>query len=322
MSPCKQSVAKVFRECVRLHGRLPQEVILDRGSDFRSVYVSSLLAHYEVGNSLRPASHPRFGSVVERFFGEFKDQWLSQRKGNLADYKEARSVDGKLAPRRQAILRPADFIRELSKYRQWRENAMRGAHLESPGQKLTTLAGRYPFVSQPVDYDSEFLMMTAVDTKEYRVDQRRGISTNGRWYYAPELRQIRGRKKDVSVRLDPENPHVVYALIQGKWIPCYSSDASAYKTLDGPSQLATGLTQLEMTAQRRTFKQEQSQTLAKLVEEMDSAAAKSRDCPVAFSETTSQPKEDCEDSASESWIDNLELDSLPPLAVESWEVQS
>lgn len=317
-SPCKQSVAKVFRECVRLHGRLPQEVILDRGSDFKSVYVTSLLAHYEVGISLRPASHPRFGSEVERFFGEFKDHWLSQRKGNLADYKEARSVDGKLAPRRQAILRPVDFIRELSRYRQWRENAMRGVHTESPGQKLTTLAEKYPFVSPLVNYDSEFLMMTAVDTQDYTVDQRRGISTNGRWYYTPELRQIRGRKKDVYVRLDPENPHVIYVLVEGVWEPCLSSEASAYQTLDGPSQLAAGLTQLELSPQRQKFKQEQSQELARTIHEMDLVAAQSRECPVAVSEINSQP----EDSHLESWIDKLDVISLPPFEAENWEVQS
>lgn len=140
MHPSKRSVAKIFRECVRMHGRLPQEVILDRGSEFKSVYLASLLAHYKVGHSLRPASHARYGSEVERFFGEFKEQWLNQRSGNIADYKEARSVDGKLSPRSRAVLRPSDFIRELSTYRQWRENAMRSIHTESASQKLKNLS--------------------------------------------------------------------------------------------------------------------------------------------------------------------------------------
>lgn len=319
MSPSKRAVAKIFRECVRVHGRLPQEVILDRGSEFKSVYIASLLAHYEVGYSLRPASHPRYGSEVERFFGEFKQQWLSQRAGNLADYKEARSVDGKFSPRRQAVLRPQDFIRELSKYQYWRANAMRGNRIESSSKTLNDLSAQYPFIGRTVAYDSEFLMMTAIDTQDYRVDQRRGISTNGRWYYATELRQLRGRKKDVEVRLDPENPNIIYAAVGGSWVPCYSSESSVFAALDGPSQLAIGLAQLEMSAQRRVIKQEQDQKLAKMAREMDIVAAQTSECPVAFSTETEQ--EESDDKGSLSWLDTLELDQLSALEPESWEVE-
>lgn len=320
LSPSKRSVAKIFRECVRLYGQLPLEVMVDRGSDFRSVYMASLLAHYEVGLSMRPASHSRFGGEVERFFGEFKQQWLSQRAGNLADYKEARSVDGKLSPRQQAILRPEDFIRELAAYRQWRENAMKGTKTESAGYKLSALARQYPFIGKPVQYDSEFIMMTAIDTKDYAVDQKRGISANGRWYYATELRKLRGRKKEVEVRLDPENPSVIYALVEGTWIPCFSSEASSFKALDGPTQLAQGLTQLEVSARRRKNKEEQDIALVKIVREMDLIAAKSRECPVAFTEATDQEPETGEDVA-ENWLGTLEIESLPPLQGSDWEVQ-
>jgi len=67
--PSRVACAKVIRECVRLHGRLPSEVIVDRGSDFKSVYFSSLLAHYGVTLSLRPTAHSRYGGEVEGLFG-------------------------------------------------------------------------------------------------------------------------------------------------------------------------------------------------------------------------------------------------------------
>ncbi len=119
LSPSRRSVAKVIRECVRNYGKLPREIIVDRGSEFRSVYYSSLLAHFEIINTLRPSGHSRYGGEVEGLFGEFKKQWLSQRDGNLADYKEARSVDGKKSPKKSAILSPKDFYRELIAFCSW-----------------------------------------------------------------------------------------------------------------------------------------------------------------------------------------------------------
>lgn len=58
LPPSRRSVAKVMRDCVRKHGRLPSELIVDRGAEFKSVYFASLLADQEVNLSLRPSAHP------------------------------------------------------------------------------------------------------------------------------------------------------------------------------------------------------------------------------------------------------------------------
>ena len=44
-APSKRSVALVLRQCARLHARLPEGIVVDSGSDFRSVYFSALAAH-------------------------------------------------------------------------------------------------------------------------------------------------------------------------------------------------------------------------------------------------------------------------------------
>ncbi|HEY8942486.1 MAG TPA: transposase family protein, partial [Cellvibrio sp.] len=46
LPPSRRSVAKVIRDCVRRHGKLPREIIVDRGADFKSVYLASFMAHY------------------------------------------------------------------------------------------------------------------------------------------------------------------------------------------------------------------------------------------------------------------------------------
>ncbi|MCP4356891.1 MAG: DDE-type integrase/transposase/recombinase, partial [Chloroflexi bacterium] len=67
--PSYRSCMMVLRECVRRYGRFPHSIVVDRGSDFESVYFETLLAYYECTKKSRPGAKPRFGSVCERLFG-------------------------------------------------------------------------------------------------------------------------------------------------------------------------------------------------------------------------------------------------------------
>src|SRR3990167_4574056 len=118
-SPSRVACAKVIRECVRRHGKLPREIIVDRGSEFRSTFFASLFAHFKIKLTLRPAGNPKWGSEVERLFGQFKDLWLSQLPGNRADKREVRSADGKCDPKKHAIFQPYEFYRALLSFCDW-----------------------------------------------------------------------------------------------------------------------------------------------------------------------------------------------------------
>jgi len=61
----------VLRECVRRHGRFPQNLVVDGGKEFESVYFDTLLARFECIKKTRPPAKARFGSVCERLFGTF-----------------------------------------------------------------------------------------------------------------------------------------------------------------------------------------------------------------------------------------------------------
>ena len=47
-APSYRSCMMSLRECVRRHGRLPQTLVIDGGSEFESTYFETLLARYEV----------------------------------------------------------------------------------------------------------------------------------------------------------------------------------------------------------------------------------------------------------------------------------
>ena len=76
--PSRLAVAMVIRSCLRRHGRLPETISVDKGGEFRSVYLSSLAAHYGFHLETRPSSHSRYGGPIERLFGIFRSMWLDR----------------------------------------------------------------------------------------------------------------------------------------------------------------------------------------------------------------------------------------------------
>lgn len=268
-APSRKSDCKVIRDCVRRHGKLPAEIIVDRGGDFKSVYFSALMAHFGCIYTLRPTANPKFGSEIEGLFGEFKKQWLSQRKGNLADYKEARSVDGKVHPKKSAVLTPFDFYREFEAFCNWRSHKPRGIAEESGFDRFNRVGNEFPFVAIPIELNDEFLLATAVESRDYTIDFLRGIHIGPLHYWSSKLSLLRGKKKSTEVRLDPENPHLIYARIDNKWERCLSSHASRFSSLDPISQRVEMLKVVESKNSKSLIARSADEDLVRQIRTMD-----------------------------------------------------
>ncbi len=315
LNPSRKSCAKVMRDCVRRHGVLPKEIIVDRGSEFKSVYFSALLAHSKIELALRPAGHSRYGGEVERLFGEFKQQWLTQRPGNLADYKEARSVDGKCSPKKHAVLTAYDFYREFEAFMKWRDSNPRGIEIESPRNRLAKHMREYPFISVPQVYNDEYILATAVDSKKYKIDPQRGLHIGGMWYWSPEIKSISGRKNLIEVRLDPENPHVVYGLIENQWCPCYSSRINRYSALDPISQCIEGLIAVEAFSDRQKIKQEADEEVVRIIRKMSEESTACKTSQLIEFESFDEVETEM------SVFTKLKNSEIKPLNTEGWEVK-
>ena len=272
LPPSRRSVAKVMRDCVRRHDRLPSELIVDRGAEFKSVYFASLLADLEVDLSLRPSAHPRFGSEIEGLFGDFKKMWLSSRPGNTADYKEVRSVDRSFAPEKHAVLKPYDLHRELLAFIEWRNNKPVCPGGYSPSYLIKTSQEEFPYIAKKASLDHRFMVASSVETKSYKVDPQRGLHIGEMFYWSPELSAITGRKKHLEVRPDVENPHLVYAGMNNRWVSCFSSGAANFVTLDPIEQHVQSLEVAEALRDKRLIRERADEELVRIIREMDHVA--------------------------------------------------
>lgn len=314
LPPSRKSVAKAMRDCVRRHGRLPAEIIVDRGSDFKSVYFSSLLADQEITLSLRPSAHPKFGSEIEGLFGDFKKTWLSNRPGNIADYKEARSVDRNFSPDKHAVLKPYDLHRELIAFMEWRNSKPVSPGGNSPNYLLKKSQEEYPYIAKPAVLDNRFMIASSVESKSYRVDPQRGLHIGEMYYWSPDLSAISGRKKDVEVRPDVENPHLVYAGINNRWVSCFSSRAAHFVTLDPIEQHVQSLEIIDGLRDKRVIRERADEDLVSLLREMDSVT-EDKATPLISVDSEAGNK-----SAPENIFSKIRTAAVQPLKTESWEV--
>lgn len=312
LPPSRKSDAKVIRDCVRRHSLLPREIVVDRGSDFKSVYFASLLAHYSVTLSQRPPGHSRSGGEVEGFFGEFKKQWLSQCIGNLADFKESRSVDGKMHPKKLAILTPEDFYRELSSFCNWRDNKCRGIKPHTSQDSFENSFKDFPHVARKVKYDSEFIVVTAVESKDFTCCLQKGICTFGQWYSAPELQLLLGKPKKQHVRIDPENPNVIYVRIKDRWFPFFSSEINTYAAKSAEHQIAEGLIKHETFSLKSKIKESDNLLLAGLAEQMDEFRKNTNSTPVL--EILASKEND----SSSLIFSKLKESNIRPINIQQW----
>lgn len=310
--PSRRAVSKVLRACVRNHGRLPREIIVDRGAEFKSVFLASLLAHYSIILNLRPASHSRYGSEVEGFFGEFMKQWLCQREGNLAQKKEARSIDGKLAPRKMAVLSPADFHRELSEFCRWRENKCRGIGSHSSESLFQESSTNFPYISRPINYDAEFIMATSIESEKYTINMQRGINIENIWYSSPAMHLLIGKPKKNEVRIDPENPNLIFVKVIDKWQPFYSSEINTYSSKLAEYQITEGLIKHEAAGLKRKISDSDNLELAKLVHDMDQIRAESNKTPIFELELVKS------DTSQKINFPKLNTAKVRPLNIQKW----
>jgi len=262
-APSKRSVALILRQCVRLHGRLPEGIVVDNGSDFRSVYLSALAAHYGFNLIFRPVGHPRYGAEAERFFGQYKTQWLASRSGNLVSLKEVRSVSGSHRPEVVAAMSLFDMWQDALAFADWSKGYATDSALGSPAERMTRGLERFGCSGIPTTVDDNFLIATAVDAGEYTLDPQHGLHIDAFHYWNPAL--VRAERKKIQVRIDPQDPYRIYALVGNTWIACFASPEPSYALKSGLEQTAEGVLQLDRYELNKAIREDSDRLLTQAV---------------------------------------------------------
>jgi len=258
----------VIRECVRRYKRLPQILVVDRGSDFNSTYFEALLALNNVTKFERPAAEPRAGSVEERLFGITKTSFIDNVLGNTKALKNPREMTQSIDPRRKAVWTLAAFYRRLC---QWcydvYDNKYHSALERTPREEYDagiTLSGVRHY--RDVEYDLKFLMQTLPTPErgeKVQVTYRKGVQVHYEFYWSKKFDDGEVVGTEVEVRYDPFDISRVFAFVKGEWVPC---DAAHFLALRNHSVRELQLITDELRKRRSASAQQYPLTIKHIAE--------------------------------------------------------
>lgn len=225
-SPSRRACACVMRDCVRRHGRLPETIAVDHGTEFESVYFEVLLARYGVTKHERPAGDPRFGGQIESTFHAIREELIRSLRGSTSNDERGRNISVSHRGQAQACWRLHQVYPAYELYFYQHFNLkVRGSNVSAANCHFDELLEAFPVSGMPVDYDEAFLVATAIPLDDaYTVTHNRGITHHGRWFFHADLMRVPNGSK-VKVLEDPWDDGCVYASVRDRWVPCLAGSA-------------------------------------------------------------------------------------------------
>lgn len=273
-SPSYRACMLILRECVRRHGRLPQVVIVDGGSEFNSTYFETLLARYECTKKSRPGAKPRFGSVCERLFGTANTTFVHNLVGNTQVMVNVRQVTRAVDPKHHARWTLGRLYQRLCEWAYEVYDTLEHPALgQSPREAFARgLAQSGQRFHRLIPFDDNFQMFTLPTTQRGTtlVQPNVGVQINYLYYWSDAFRDAEVERTRVPVRYDPFNAGIAYAFVKGHWVNCISEYYSRFK---GRSEQEMKLATAELRQRQRQHTRRFTITARRLAEFLDSVEA-------------------------------------------------
>ncbi len=216
--PSYRSVLMTIRDCVRRHGRLPSEIVVDGGKEFRSVWFEVACALFKVAIIRRPPRKGRHGSQIERFFGTINSMLLHVLRGNTQLRKNVRQMTPAVDPSKSAVWTLATLYDQCEEFLfDVYEDMVHAGILMTPRNAFQIGMRKHGArVERALAYDRDFLIMTCPSTKKGTAKvQPDGVKINHFYYNAPGLSMLAGRS--LPVRYEPYDLSIAYVQIDREW---------------------------------------------------------------------------------------------------------
>lgn len=259
-APSYRSCMALIRACIQQHGRIPKTIVVDKGSEFQSIYFETLLARVECHKKTRPGSKPRFGSVIERFFGMNNQQFVHCLRGNNVALQKPRSMSKSHDPRELSVWTLPEFREAFDGYLNQVYGEMEHSALGmSPKEAMAiglAQSGLRRHTLIPNTRDLTILCLPSTPKGTAKIDPSRGVKIGYIFYWCPAFRDPKLTHKAVPVRYDPNDKSMAVVWLNDHWETCQSEHAEIFrgrteKEIDLITQEITG--QNKRTGQRRSI---------------------------------------------------------------------
>jgi putative transposase len=222
--PSHRTCMLIIRQMIKRWGRVPNTIVVDGGSEFRSVYFELLLATLKIKKKTRPGSKPRAGSVIERLFGISEKEFWHNLLGNTkATKRNVRTVTPETDPKANAVWNlpalqmAADHYFGIT-YDGNHHGGLGMKPCEAYAQGIAQW-GERKHMRWVFNTALEILTMPSPKNPTPMVVPGRGVKINYEYFWSPVFRSGKVEGKRVPVRYDPYDASRAWAHVDGKWHP-------------------------------------------------------------------------------------------------------
>lgn len=224
--PSYVSSMMVLADIVRRHGRLPELVIHDWGSEFKAKDYKHCLTALAIEQMTRPKSAPRFGAVIERLFGLTMRELIDNIAGNTKLRKNVRMMSRSVDPREHSGVGLLELYLALEEFffEQY-DTRKHPATLRTPRDAYESSLANHGFRLHRLRKLEDILpiLMPTARGSVRVVDAVRGLYVNYRNYGHPILSESSLHGQSVTVKPIPFDPGLILAFLKGSWIICRAS---------------------------------------------------------------------------------------------------
>lgn len=272
--PSYRSCLMALRLCVKRHGRLPQIVVVDNGTEFHSVYFETLLATFECTKKHRPPAKGRFGSVCERLFGTSNTQFVHNLLGNTQIMRHVRQVTKSVNPKKHAVWTLGLLYEYLCAWAyEVYDTDYHPALGQSPREAFASgMVQSGNRTHRMIPYDENFRILTLPTTPDgkAKVQPGAGVKINYIYYWSNAFRDPEIENTSVQVRYDPFDAGCAYAFVRGQWVMCISQN---YADFHGRSEKELKLASSELRKRQQNHIKQSKVSAKKLAEFLVSVEA-------------------------------------------------
>lgn len=231
--PSYRSCMAVISRCIKEHGRIPKNIVVDSGSDFECIYFETLLAYLDCNKKRRPKTKSRYGSVIERWFGVAQQELIHSLRGNNRLLRNPRSLSATHDPRSRALWTLPEFSDALNgfiadAYHQCEHTTLGVSPAKAMEVGLATTGMRAHRLI-PYTEDLQMACLPSTPKGTCRTQPGKGLKIGYVYYSCALLRDPRWQKKDVPVRYDPFDVSRAFAYLGDRWEECRSEFACEFE---------------------------------------------------------------------------------------------
>jgi transposase InsO family protein len=231
--PSYRSCMLVLKECVKRHGRVPSNIVVDKGKEFGSIYFETLLARLKSAKKTRPAQKPRFGSVIERFFGISNEYLVHNLMGNNKPLQNPREMSSTHDPRELAVWTLEEFTPRFAQFAYevyaGLEHSALGVSPQTAYSVSLAKSGYRDKLLIPYTDHFELMCLPSTPKGTATIDSGKGVKIQCLYYFHPKFRDPKYAGRKVPVRYDPFDISKGFAFLDGEWLPCESEYASLFR---------------------------------------------------------------------------------------------